>query len=205
MATYIHTNIQRYIHTYIHTYIHSHFSWTFLSKGERCMWLSLCEAPNQTEQHNGQPQHRETSRPTHKGVEFKWEDTHQAALERLKCSLTSEEVMAYFHPSKRSLLFGNASPVGLGAVLTQGGKKREQLSIDFCEVARHYVLVVVDDHSRFPETEVEHSTSSKAVIHKLDRVWRTPSSKDRQWTCCCTKWKKSWPCNRAQKRCSPET
>ena len=28
------------------------------------MRLSLCEAPTQKEQHNGQPQHRETSRPT---------------------------------------------------------------------------------------------------------------------------------------------
>ena len=27
---------------------------------------------------------------THKGVEFKWEDVHQTALERLKCSLTSD-------------------------------------------------------------------------------------------------------------------
>ena len=44
--------------------IHSHFSWTFLSKGERCMRLSLCEAPTQKEQHNGQPQHRETTSPT---------------------------------------------------------------------------------------------------------------------------------------------
>ena len=25
--------------------VHSHFSWTFLSKGERCMRLSLCKAP----------------------------------------------------------------------------------------------------------------------------------------------------------------
>ena len=41
---------------------------------------------------------------THKGDEFKWEDVHQAALERLKCSLTSDEVMAYFDPSKRSIL-----------------------------------------------------------------------------------------------------
>ena len=49
---------------------------------------------------------------THKGVEFKWEDVHQVALERLKCTLTSEEVMAYFDPS----------PVGLGAALTQCGK-----------------------------------------------------------------------------------
>jgi len=30
---------------------------------------------------------------THKGVEFKWEDAHQAALERLKCSLTYDEVI----------------------------------------------------------------------------------------------------------------
>ena len=42
--------------------VHSHFSWTFLSKGERCMRLSLCKAPTQKEQHKGQPQHRETSR-----------------------------------------------------------------------------------------------------------------------------------------------
>ena len=44
----------------------------------------------------------------------------------------------------------------------------EQVSIDFCEVAGHYVLVVIDDYSRFPEIEVVHSTSAKAVIPKLD-------------------------------------
>ena len=68
---------------------------------------------------------------------------------------------------------------------------REQVNINFCEVARHYALVVVDDHSRFPEIEIEHSTSSKAVIHKLERVWRTLSGKVRQWPWCCAKWKKS--------------
>ena len=36
----------------------------------------------------------------------------------------------------------------------------EQVSIDFCEVAGHYVLVVIDDDSRFPEIEVIHSTSA---------------------------------------------
>ena len=35
-----------------------------MSKGERCLRLSLCEAPTQKEQHKGQAQHRETSRPT---------------------------------------------------------------------------------------------------------------------------------------------
>ena len=47
----------------------------------------------------------------------------------------------------------------------------EQVSIDFCEVAGHYFLVVIDDYSRFPEIEVVHSTSAKAVIPKLDRIF----------------------------------
>ncbi|KAL9988412.1 hypothetical protein ACROYT_G002850 [Oculina patagonica] len=44
----------------------------------------------------------------------------------------------------------------------------EQVSIDFCEVAGQYALVVIDDYSRFPEIEIVHSTSAKAVIPKLD-------------------------------------
>ena len=47
----------------------------------------------------------------------------------------------------------------------------EQVSIDFCEVAGHYVLVVIDDYTRFPEIEIVHSTSAKAVIPKLDRIF----------------------------------
>ena len=30
----------------------------------------------------------------------------------------------------------------------------QQVSIDFCEVVGHYVLVVIDDYSRFPEVEI---------------------------------------------------
>ncbi|XP_020896027.1 uncharacterized protein K02A2.6 [Exaiptasia diaphana] len=45
----------------------------------------------------------------------------------------------------------------------------EKVSIDFAEVAGQYVLVVIDDYSRFPE--VVHSTSAKAVIPKLDRMF----------------------------------
>ena len=75
---------------------------------------------------------------THKGVEFKWEDVHQAALERLKCSLTSDEVMAYFDPSKKSILLVDASPVGLGAVLTQGGRVISYASKALLSVERRY-------------------------------------------------------------------
>ena len=37
---------------------------------------------------------------THKGAEFEWQEVHQQALDQLKCSLTSDDVMAYFDPRK---------------------------------------------------------------------------------------------------------
>ena len=45
------------------------------------------------------------------------------------------------------------------------------MTVDFCEVAVHYVLVVIDDYSRFPDIDIVHSTSPKAVIPKLDRIF----------------------------------
>ena len=36
----------------------------------------------------------------------------------------------------------------------------QHVSVDFCEVAGHYVLVAMDDYSRFPEVEIVHSTSA---------------------------------------------
>ena len=47
----------------------------------------------------------------------------------------------------------------------------QYVSVDFCEVAGHYVLVVIDDYSRFPEVDIVHSTSAKTVIPKLDRIF----------------------------------
>ena len=47
----------------------------------------------------------------------------------------------------------------------------EQISTDFCEVAGHFVLVIIDDYSRFPEIEVVHSSSAEAVIPKHDRIF----------------------------------
>ena len=59
---------------------------------------------------------------THKGVVFKREKVHQTAVDRLKNSPTSDDVMAYFDPRKKTVLLVDASPVGLGTVLTQDGK-----------------------------------------------------------------------------------
>ena len=59
---------------------------------------------------------------THRSVEFKWKDVHREALERLKCSLTSDELMASFDPNKKSILVVDASSIGLGDMLIQRGK-----------------------------------------------------------------------------------
>ena len=46
--------------------------------------------------------------------------------------------MAYFNPSKRSILLLDASPVGLGAILTQGGKVISYASKALSTVERRY-------------------------------------------------------------------
>ena len=75
---------------------------------------------------------------TYKGVEFKWQEVHQKALHQLKCSLTSDEVMAYFDPHKKTVLFVDASPVGLAAMLTQSGKVISYASKALSSVQRRY-------------------------------------------------------------------
>ncbi|KAK3754982.1 hypothetical protein QZH41_004427 [Actinostola sp. cb2023] len=49
----------------------------------------------------------------------------------------------------------------------------QELSIDFCGPFPNgdYLLVVVDDFSRFPEVEILRSTSAKAVIPHLDSIF----------------------------------
>ena len=47
------------------------------------------------------------------------------------------------------------------------------MSIDFCGpfLSGDYFLIVIDDYSRFPEVEILKSTSSRAVIPKLDKIF----------------------------------
>ena len=55
---------------------------------------------------------------THKGTPFTWTKLHQNAFESLQTTLTSNSVMAHFDPSAPTQLRVDASPVGLGAILT---------------------------------------------------------------------------------------
>ena len=56
---------------------------------------------------------------TRKAVQWGWRSEHQRAFDNLKNALTSTHVMAHYDPTAPSQLRVDASPVGLGAILTQ--------------------------------------------------------------------------------------
>ena len=59
---------------------------------------------------------------THKDVPWEWNDNHEKTFERLKEILSDKTTIAYFNPSEATEVIVDASPVGLGAVLTQKNK-----------------------------------------------------------------------------------
>ena len=65
-------------------------------------------------------------------------EVHQTVVDRLKNSPTSDDVMAYFDPRKKTVLLVDASPVGLGAVLTQDGKVNSYGSKAHSSVEKRY-------------------------------------------------------------------
>jgi len=58
-------------------------------------------------------------RLTHKDVLWQWGEAEQNALEKLKEAISDDTVLGYFDPQKTTCLYVDASPFGLGAVLTQ--------------------------------------------------------------------------------------
>lgn len=56
---------------------------------------------------------------TKKGTPWLWGDPHKRALQQLKDALASATTMSYFDPSKDTELVVDASPVGLGSILSQ--------------------------------------------------------------------------------------
>ena len=58
-------------------------------------------------------------RLTHKNAEFKWGKEQQVAFEKLKELITHVDALVYFYVNSRTRIVADASPVGLGAVLTQ--------------------------------------------------------------------------------------
>lgn len=55
-------------------------------------------------------------------VNLEWVKNQQESFEILKRDLTSDKVMAYFDATKQTVMIVDASPLELGALLTQDGK-----------------------------------------------------------------------------------
>lgn len=59
---------------------------------------------------------------THQNSKWKWEEAEENSLRKLQDELTSNRVMSYFDPTKPTEVIVDASPTGLGAILTQEEK-----------------------------------------------------------------------------------
>lgn len=77
-------------------------------------------------------------RLTKKDTNWRWTEEEEAAANKLKEALTGAEVMAYFDPKKETDILVDASPVGLGAVLTQDGRVLCYASRGLTDVEQRY-------------------------------------------------------------------
>ena len=64
---------------------------------------------------------------TKKDSVFKWTDTEQKAFNEVKIAMKNNLLLGFFSPEKRTQLYTDASPVGLGAVLIQWSKDGHQI------------------------------------------------------------------------------
>ena len=62
---------------------------------------------------------------TKKNTKFKWSSKHQHSFENLKLALVNSETMAYYIPDAETKVVVDASPIGLGAILSQKKKTGE--------------------------------------------------------------------------------
>ena len=81
--------------------------------------------------------------------EWDWKPTHTDALNQLKDALSEDAVNAYFDIDKDTELIVDASPVGLGAILTQHDKHGRSKVIAYASRA------LTDVESRYSQTERE--------------------------------------------------
>ncbi|KAK2889745.1 hypothetical protein Q8A73_018045 [Channa argus] len=76
-------------------------------------------------------------RVTEKGRRFEWSEACSRAFQRLKVDLSEALVLAYPDPQQPFIVDTDASGVGIGAVLSQGGEKGERVVAYYsCSLSR---------------------------------------------------------------------
>ena len=66
---------------------------------------------------------------THKNAVWKWSRDQQRALDEIKSTLSNSQCLSYFDESLETTIYTDASPVGLGAILTQKDPARDNIRV----------------------------------------------------------------------------
>ncbi|KAL0158778.1 hypothetical protein M9458_046854, partial [Cirrhinus mrigala] len=124
---------------------------------------------------------------TKKGTSWQWGDTHKQALQQLKDALASATTMSYFDPTKDTELVVDASPVGLGAILSQmqNGQKCiiAYASRALSDVEKRYsqtereALAIVWSFEHFHLYLYGHPFTLVTDHKPLELIWNNPRSK----------------------------
>ncbi|GFO17916.1 hypothetical protein PoB_004442100 [Plakobranchus ocellatus] len=93
---------------------------------------------------------------TRKSQPWRWGKAEGGAFKKLKEALTKVGVMAYFDPKKQTDILVDASPCGLGAMITQDGRV-------ICYESR----ALTDVESRYSQTERE----MLAVVYGVEKCY----------------------------------
>jgi len=93
---------------------------------------------------------------THKGAPFRWSDECKARFQKLKTTLTTAPVLVLPSGSGSYTVYCDASRIGLGAVLMQGGKVIAYASRQLKVHEKNYPV---------------HDLELAAIVHAL-KIWR---------------------------------
>lgn len=102
-------------------------------------------------------------RLTHKDVPWEWTEIHEKTFQNLKDILSDKTTIAYFDPNKPTEVIVDASPVGLGAVLTQCNK-----------VIAYASRALTTVESRYSQTEREALAVVWACEHLNTYLYGSP-------------------------------
>lgn len=120
-------------------------------------------------------------RLTKQNTPWVWSDEQEKAFSQLKELLSDDLVMSYFDPKKEIELIVDASPFGLGAILTQDNKVLSYASRALTEVESRYsqterealAIVWACEHFNMYTNGAKHFTV--ITDHKpLENIWKKP-------------------------------
>ena len=94
-------------------------------------------------------------RLTHKDVKWRWNKTENDSFKRLKTMLASCESVQFFDVELPTELIVDASPFGLGAILTQISNKNAETDTQTRKVIGYASRALTDVESRYSQTERE--------------------------------------------------